>query len=86
MSEPEPLDEARLAYLLAALPPAPEAWVRAAELLPLAELDADSLVELCREDAALLEQVLEGLEAAMRSAHEPTRRDAAKVRDRLGEA
>jgi hypothetical protein len=83
MSDPEPFDETRLAALLAALPPAPEAWVRAAEILPLAVLDADALVERCRADSALRERVLEGLESALRSTHEPTRDGAATLRERL---
>lgn len=37
-------DESRLAELLSVLPPAPEAWVRAAQELPLARRELDGPV------------------------------------------
>ena len=37
-------DEERLARLIRALPPAPEAWVRAAQELPLAKAGLDEIV------------------------------------------
>jgi hypothetical protein len=83
MSQEQPLDEVALARAIAALPPAPHAWVLAAELLPLARTGIDSLVARCAEDAELRGRVIEGLEAALRSAHEPTRRAAGDVQDRL---
>ena len=82
MIEP-PFDEIRLARAIAALPPAPEPWLRAAELLPLAQDDLDALAERCREDAELRAHVIAGLELALRSTHEPTRRAAGDLRDRL---
>src|SRR5436305_13285446 len=39
-----PHDEERLAELLRALPPAPEAWIKAAQELPLARLELDEIV------------------------------------------
>ena len=78
-----PLDEIRLARAIAALPPAPEPWLRAAELLPFAVQDLDALAERCREDAELRARVIDGLEAALRSAHAPTRKAAGDLRDRL---
>jgi hypothetical protein len=83
MSFDQSLDEVALARAIAALPVAPEAWVLAAELLPLIQDDLDALAERCREDAQLRERVIEGLEAALRSAHEPTRRAAGDIHDRL---
>jgi hypothetical protein len=83
MRDEDALDEIDLARLIAALPAAPEAWVRAAELLPLAHDDLDALVERCREDAKLRERVIAGLEAALQSAHADTRRRAGDVRERF---
>jgi hypothetical protein len=76
-------DEERLAHALAALPPAPEAWVRAAEILPLARRDLEGLVERCQVDAVLRERVLAGLEEALNSTSEPIRTEAQAIRDRL---
>lgn len=58
-------DEIRLAELLAALPPAPEAWVRAAQELPLARLGLDDLVRRAEEDVAFRARLLDNLEAAL---------------------
>jgi hypothetical protein len=83
VSTQHPIDEVRIARWLSQLPAAPQGWVRAAELLPFARRDLDSLVRDCETDAVLRAHVLAGLESALRSAHEPTRRDAAALRDRL---
>lgn len=83
MSGSDTWDEERLAQALAALPPAPEAWVRAAEILPLARRDLEGLVERCQADAALRERVLAGLEEALNSTSEPIRTEAQAIRDRL---
>ena len=45
-------DEERLAELLALLPPAPRAWVQAAQELPLARQQVDGLVARAEADAA----------------------------------
>ena len=58
-------DEIRLAELLAVLPPAPEAWVRAAQELPLARLGLDDLVRRAEEDSAFRARLLDNLEAAL---------------------
>jgi hypothetical protein len=60
-----PPDEARLAELLRKLPPAPEAWVRAAKELPLARLGLDEIVRRAEEDAAYRRRLVEDLEAAL---------------------
>lgn len=60
-------DERRVAELLAALPPAPEAWVNAAKALPMARREIDQLVALARADAALREATLADLEGALRA-------------------
>jgi hypothetical protein len=60
-----PPDEARLAELLRKLPPAPEAWVRAAQELPLARLGLDEIVRRAEEDAEYRRRLMEDLEAAL---------------------
>ena len=45
-------DEERLAELFAVLPPAPVAWVQAAQELPLARAQLDELVMRAEADAA----------------------------------
>lgn len=61
-------DEERLGELLALLPPAPQAWVEAAQELPLARKQVDSLVARAEADAAFRAQVLADLEAALGAA------------------
>jgi hypothetical protein len=57
-------DETRIGELLRRLPPAPEAWVRAAQELPLARLD--DLVRRAEEDAEFRTRLVADLEAALR--------------------
>ena len=59
-------DEERLAELLRELPPAPEAWVRAAQELPLARRRLDDIVARAVADAAFRQAALRDLEAALR--------------------
>jgi hypothetical protein len=61
-------DEERLAELLALLPPAPRAWVEAAQELPLARAQLDGLVARAEADAAYRAQLLADLEAALTAA------------------
>ena len=61
-------DEERLGELLALLPPAPRAWVQAAQELPLARQQVDGLVARAEADAAFRAQVLADLEAALDAA------------------
>jgi hypothetical protein len=60
-------DEIRLAELLAALPPAPQAWVRAAQELPLARLGLDDLVRRAEEDGAFRRRLIADLETALQA-------------------
>lgn len=77
-------DEIRLAELLAALPPAPEAWVRAAQELPLARLGLDDLVRRAEEDVAFRARLLDNLEAALEAEGiEPDPGLTAAIRRRL---
>jgi hypothetical protein len=60
-------DEIRLAELLAALPPAPQGWVQAAQELPLARLGLDDLVRRAEEDAEFRRRLVADLEAALQA-------------------
>jgi hypothetical protein len=64
----ETYDEQRLADLIATLPPAPTAWVRAAQELPAARASLDGIVERARADAAYRTQVIADLESALAAA------------------
>lgn len=61
-------DEQRLAELLGALPPAPDAWVQAAKELPLARRQLDSLVERAVADEDFRRAIEADIEAAIREA------------------
>jgi hypothetical protein len=77
-------DEERLAALISALPPAPEAWVRAAQELPAARAGLDEIVARAEADAAFRAIVLEDLEAALRAeGYEPASPLVAELRRRL---
>jgi len=58
-------DEERLARLIRALPPAPEAWVRAAQELPLAKAGLDEIVARAEEDVGFRVRLVADLEAAL---------------------
>jgi hypothetical protein len=80
------LSEERLAELLAALPPAPEAWVQAAAELPRARAAIDQLIDRALADSRARERILADLESALRAAGvEPRPRVLETVRARLSE-
>jgi hypothetical protein len=58
-------DEEHLARLIGLLPPAPEAWVRAAQELPAARRGLDELVARAEHNAAFRAEVLADLEGAL---------------------
>jgi hypothetical protein len=67
-------NEDRLAELIAALPPAPQAWVRAAQELPLARTSLDEIVARAEADAAFRQALIADLEAALAcEGYEPRR-------------
>jgi hypothetical protein len=67
-------DEDRLAELIAALPPAPEAWVRAAQELPLARKELDEIVARAEADEKFRAALIADLEATLaREGYEPDR-------------
>ncbi len=70
-------DEERLARLIRALPPAPDAWVRAAQELPLARSGFDAIVGRAEADAEFRERLVADLEAALEA--EGYERDPAVV-------
>lgn len=73
MSQRSGYDEERLGELLGLLPPAPAAWVRAAQELPAARLGLDEIVERARVDAEFRVLLVADLEAALAEAgFEPT--------------
>jgi hypothetical protein len=60
-------DEERLARLIRALPPAPEAWMRAAQELPLAQTELDEIVARAEADAEFRQRLVADLEAALQA-------------------
>ena len=58
-------DEERLARLIRALPPAPEAWVRAAQELPLAKAGLDEIVARAEADLEFRARLVADLETAL---------------------
>jgi hypothetical protein len=58
-------DHDQLAKLIGMLPPAPEAWVRAAQELPEARRGLDQLVARAEADASYRAEVLADLERAL---------------------
>ncbi|MFL5918115.1 MAG: hypothetical protein ACJ74L_11725 [Gaiellaceae bacterium] len=69
--------EERLARLIRALPPAPEAWVRAAQELPFVRGEIDDIVTRAEADAAFRKRLIADLEGAL--AAEGYERDAATL-------
>ena len=61
-------DEERLGELLSSLPPAPEAWVKAAQNLPIARKGVDEIVERADEDEEYRRRVIEDPRAALEEA------------------
>lgn len=77
------MNEERIAKLLAELPPAPWAWIRAAQELPRARREIERLATLADTDAELRACLLADITGALRGAGlEPAPRvvDALRVR------
>ena len=60
-------DEQQLGRLIGMLPPAPEAWVHAAQELPAARRGLDQLIARAEADAAFRASVLADLERALQA-------------------
>jgi hypothetical protein len=77
-------NEDRLAELIAALPPAPEAWVRAAQELPLARSEFDGIVARAEADDEFRKALIADLETTLaREGYEPERPLVEALRKRL---
>ena len=86
MSDTFGFDEERLGELLSALPPAPAAWVRAAQELPAARSGIDEIVERARVDSEFRARLMADLEAAVAAAgYEPSDELLERVRACLPE-
>ena len=77
-------DIEELGRLLAALPPTPEGWVRAAQELPQVRRGLDDLLDRAEADAALRARLIADLESTLADAGiAPTRHVLSDVRERL---
>jgi hypothetical protein len=77
-------DHDTLGKLIAALPPAPAGWVRAAQELPAARKGIDSVVARATADADYRERVVANLESALAEAGvEPTPPLLEELRERF---
>jgi hypothetical protein len=68
MNNEFPHDEERVAELLRMLPPAPEAWVEAAQELPRARREIDEIAARVEADKEFRAAVTADLEAALEAA------------------
>jgi hypothetical protein len=76
-------DEERLGALLRTLPPAPTAWVEAAQELPAARRSLDEIVARAEADAVFRSAMIADLEAALaQEGFEPDGRTIAELRRR----
>jgi hypothetical protein len=83
-SEMNGYDEERIGRLLRLLPPAPEAWVHAAQELPAARATLDELVARAEQDAAFRLQLQADLERAVAAAgYEPSPYVVSRLRQLL---
>ena len=79
-------DEERLAELLRALPPAPQGWVRAAQELPFARAQLDTIVARAEADLEFRRALIADLEQALRmEGYEPESLPLEELRRRLHE-
>lgn len=76
--------EEKLAELLRALPPAPAAWVEAAQELALARRTLDEIVSRAEADAAFRQALVADLESALAAeGYQPKRPLLDAIRERL---
>ena len=77
-------DEERLAELLRTLPPAPEAWIKAAQEMPLARRELEEIVARAEADVAFRAALIADLEAALaQEGYEPSGHLLDQLRERL---
>ena len=74
-------EEERIADLISALPPAPRAWVEAAQELPSARAQLDQIVARAEADAAFRQALIADLESTLeQEGYEPPRRMVDELR------
>ena len=74
----------RIAELIRSLPPAPEAWVQAAQELPFARAQLDDIVRRAEADAEFRRALIADLEDALRlEGYEPESLPLDELRRRL---
>ena len=79
--------EERIALLLRLLPPAPAAWVRAAQELPAARLVFDDIVARAEADQAFRTALVADLERALAAeGYEPDVRILSELRERYADS
>jgi hypothetical protein len=79
-------DIERLSRLIGMLPPAPVAWVRAAEEMPRARRELDGIVARAEADAEFRRALIADLESALQAEGvEPTRPLLDELRRRVSE-
>jgi hypothetical protein len=79
-------DEQKIAQLIRALPPAPEAWVHAAQELPFARLQLDDIVARAEADLEFRRALIDDLEQALRhEGYEPEELPLEELRRRLAD-
>jgi hypothetical protein len=77
-------DEERIARLLKGLPPAPEAWVKAAQELPASRRELDEIVARAEADAEFRKALIADLEAALAAeGYEPGERTRQELREKF---
>jgi hypothetical protein len=72
-------DEEKLGEILGALPPAPEAWVRAAKDLPLMQQGLDEIVQRANADEEYRRRVIENPLAVLEEAEVVAHVDAVEI-------
>jgi hypothetical protein len=72
-------NEEKLGEILSALPPAPEAWVKAAQELPLMQQGLAQIVERADADEDYRRKVIEDPEAALEEADVVAHADAIEI-------
>jgi hypothetical protein len=72
-------DEEKLGEILGALPPAPEAWVRAAKDLPLMQQGLDEIVQRADADEEYRRRVIENPLAVLEEAEVVAHVDAVEI-------
>ena len=85
MTNNQSYDEERIADLIAAMPPAPAGWVRAAQELPAARAEMDEIVLRAEADQRFRKAAIADLEAALAAeGYDVDRRLLPALRQRLG--